>query len=438
MKRWIFTAILLMLMMPCNGRAEDVIRKGESLNLERCIEIALLKHPNIMASKYTVNVNQNRVGQAEANYYPQINGTAGYRKYSSVSGVTSANTTVSSSALSRGTAGSFDQYASSVTLSQNIYDFGKTPTQVSIQDLNLDSSRLDMKNVSDQIIFNVRQAYYGVLQTKRNRDVSAETVKQFQQHLEQAKGFYEVGTKPKFDVTKAEVDLSNAKLNMIKSENALRIAIVNLNNAIGIPDAPEYTVEDSLAFEAYDIPFEEAIKKAQENRPDLKSIIRKGNAAEDSIELSKKGYYPTLTGNAAYNWSGETFPLEHGWNIGATLSFPIFSGFLTTYQVGESRANLNLLKANEELLRQNISLEVQQAYLNLKEAAERVPTAELAVKQAEENFAIAEGRYATGVGNPVELTDAEVALSNAKTAYIQALYDYKVATASLQKAMGER
>ncbi|MBI5039191.1 MAG: TolC family protein, partial [Nitrospirae bacterium] len=94
--------------------------------------------------------------------------------------------------------------------------------------------------------------------------------------------------------------------------------------------------------------------------------------------------------------------------------------------------------ANEELLRQNVFLEVQQSFLNLKEAEERIPAAELTVKQAEENFEIANGRYTAGVGNPIEVTDAEVALSNARRDYIQALYDYKIAQASLGKAMGVR
>jgi outer membrane protein TolC len=307
-----------------------------------------------------------------------------------------------------------------------------------IQNLNLDSSRSDLENVSEQIILNVKQTYYGVLQAKRNRDVSSETVKQFQQHLEQAKGFYTVGTKPKFDVTKAEVDLSNAKLNLIKAENSLKLAIVNLNNAMGVPDAPEYILEDNLSFQKYNITFEDALAKAYKDRPDLQSIIAKKQAAEETIELAKKDYYPSLTGNAAYSWSGEKFPLDRGWNIGATLSFPIFSGFLTKYQVEEANANLNVLSANEEALRQTVFLEVQQAYLNIKDAEERIPTAELTVKQAEENFEIANGRYAAGVGNPIEVTDAEVSLTTAKTAYIQALYDYKVAWASLEKAMGVR
>jgi outer membrane protein TolC len=267
-------------------------------------------------------------------------------------------------------------------------------------------------------------------------EVSAESVRQFEQHLEQAKGFFTVGTKPKFDVTKAEVDLGNAKLNLILAENALRLAVVNLNNSFGVPDAPEYTLEDNLSFQKYDITLEDSLSKAFQDRPDLKSVVARRQASESSIDLAKTGYYPVLTGNAAYSWSGEKFPLEHGWDVGAALSFPIFSGFLTKYQVQEAKANLNVLKANEESVKQTVISDVQQAFLNLKAAEQRVPTAKLNVEQARENLDIANGRYSAGVGNPIEVTDAEVSLITAKTSYIQALYDYKVAQASLEKAMG--
>jgi outer membrane protein TolC len=415
--------------MPFKAGAEEIIKKGELLNMERCIEIALKRQPAIIAAMNTANASQSRIGQAQANYYPQIDWTS------------SANRTSSGARSSFGFKTSsvrFNSYSTGATLNQNIYDFGKTAAQVKIQRLNYDSSLSDVENTSEQIILNVKQTYYGVLQAKRSRDVSAETVKQFEQHLEQAKGFYEVGTKPKFDVTKAEVDLSNSKLNLIKAENALRIAVANLNNAMDVPNAPGYEVEDNLSFKKYEMKFDDAVSKADQNRPDLKSIIVKKQAAESSVELAKKGYFPVLTGTAGYDYAGNTFPLERGWNIGATFSFPVFNGFLTKYQVEEAKENLNVLRANEESLRQSVFLEVQQAYLNLKEAEDSIPTAELTVQQAQENFEIANGRYAAGVGNPIEVTDAEVLLANAKLSHIQALYNYKVSQSSLEKAMGIR
>ncbi|MBI5193939.1 MAG: TolC family protein [Nitrospirae bacterium] len=432
MKYYLISAIILLLVLitPFEAVADELINKGDSINLEKCMEIALLRHPGIIASKNTVNANQGRIGQASANYYPQLNWSAGYKRLSAESKTTPSGTNTADT----------NQYTSSLSLNQNIYDFGKTSSQVTIQELNLESSRSDLENISEQVLLNVKKSYYGVLQARRNRGVANETVKQFEQHLEQAKGFYEVGTKPRFDVTKAEVDLSNARLGLIKSENALKIAVANLNNAIGLPDAPEYSIEDNLTFQSFPITFEEALSEAYKYRPDIRSISAKVRAAEYSIDLTEKGFYPLITGNAAYNWTGESLGSindNKSWNIGATLSFPIFSGYSTTYQVEESSANLSVLKANEELLRQNVFLEVQQAYLNLHEAGERIPAAELTVRQAEENRDIAKGRYDAGVGSPIEVTDAETVLTNAKTTYIQALYDYKISQANIEKAMGK-
>ncbi len=413
----------LMMFLPSVAGAADLIGKGETLDLQRCIAIALERHPAILASAHTLRAGESRVGQARSGYYPQLNGSAGYSRTDPMS--TAAGQT-------------YDSYSSSISLNQTIYDFGKTSTQVKIQELNRDSSRSDLESVRTQVIFGVKQAYWGLLQTGRNRDVAREVVGQFEQHLDQARGFFEIGTKPKFDVTKAEVDLSSAKLNLLKAENAFHLARVSLNNALGLPEAPDYEVADQLSFQRAEVDLEGAIRKAYDRRPDLQAIAVKKKALEQSIELARKADYPSVSGNANYGWGGGNFPLDQGWSFGAQLNVPLFNGFLTKYQVEEARANLDVLAANETLLRQTIYQDVKQAWVNLEDAANRIATAELSVRQATENLDLANGRYASGVGSPIEVTDALVAASNAKTAQISALYDYKLAQASLEKATGER
>ena len=124
------------------------------------------------------------------------------------------------------------------------------------------------------------------------------------------------------------------------------------------------------------------------------------------------------------------------WSFGATLTVPIFSGFSTPNQIAEAKANLKNLEAQEETLRQNIRLEAEQAYLSRKEAMERITVTEKTLDQAKENYDLASGRYQVGVGQPLEITDAEVLLANARANHIQALYDFKVAEARIDKAMG--
>jgi outer membrane protein len=427
LKQIIMIVFLVVFIIPFQADAEDIIKKDESLSLERCIEIALKRQPAIIASMSEADASRSRIGEAQANYYPQIDLIASAARVS-VGPRTSFGFETSSVI--------YNSYSTGATLNQTIYDFGRTASQVKVQELNYDSSISALENVSQQIVFNVNEAYYRVVQAKYSKTVAEDNVKQAQQHLEQAQGFFEAGTRPKFDVTKAEVDLSNAKLNLIRADNNLKISIVNLSNSMGVTDAPEYSIEENLSFEKYEITFENALSHAYENRPDLKSIIIQKQAAASSIELAKKDYYPVLAGTAGYDYAGNDFPLKKGWNIGATLTFPIFSGFLTKYQVEAANANLNVLKANEESLRQLIFLEIKQAYLTLRAAEDAIPTAKLGVEQAKENLDIANGRYTAGVGNPIEVTDAEVGLTDARNAHIQTLYVYKVAEASLKRAMG--
>ncbi len=430
--------------MPPSDQAEKndrsgggMITQGEMLTVSKCIDIALKKNPSIVAALNTVDVNQSRVGEARSNYYPQLNATGTFDRISPVPGT---------SAAPLGVRPRFNQYTASINLNQMIYDFGKTSSSVDASKFNLESSRFDLNTSQDTIALSVKQAYYGVLQAKRNRDVAADVIKQFQLHLDQAEGFYNVGTKARIDVIKAEVDLSNSKLSLINAENALKIAWVTLNNVMGVPDAPEYTIEDNLSFQQYPITLEEATGRAFEYRPDLQSIVAKRQAAEANISFAKSGYYPVLSGNASYNSASTDIPpsalwqggLDHGWDVGVALTIPLFSGFLTSHQVAEAKSSLYVLKANEESLRQQIILDIRQAFLNLQAAEASISTSDIALKQARENLDLANGRYSAGVGSPIEVSDAFATYVTAQAAYTGSLYNYKLAQANIEKAMGAR
>jgi outer membrane protein len=425
---------------PASGQylsGQMIIRSGDTLALNQCIEIALKENPDIQAAAGTVNISSSRVGQARSAYYPQINASAAYAKGVPVTGARSTSTVSGSSA---GSGLRYEQYAGSITLNQNILDF-RTSSLVDVAKYRFESSRADLITVENNVVLMVKQAYYGVLQAKRNKDVAADVIKQFELHLEQAQGFYEVGTRARIDVIKAEVDLSNARLNLINAENSLKIAWVNLNNAMGVPDAPLYAIEDNLSFHAFDIGLEEATRMALINRPDLRSIIAGRQAAESNVSVARSGYYPVLSGSAGYNKSGtdlHTYNLNEGWQAGVLLTIPVFEGFLTSHQVAEAKSNVYVLKANEESLRQQILLEVRQAYLNIEAAEASISTTELAAKQAKENLDLANGRYAAGVGSPVEVSDAFATYISAQANHTSALANYKIARAAIENAMGLR
>jgi len=399
------------------------VKPGDRLTLQQCIDIALQRNPSISAAEYSVNAAAARVGQARSAYYPQINLSGNYSKFSSYVDPTN---------------GSQNLYQGNAELTQNILDFGRTPSQVRVQRLGEDAARSDRRNTVSQVVFGVKQAYYNFLQAEKNGDVAVETVKLTQDQLDQANGFFDAGVKSKYDVTTAEVNLSNARLAQIRAENNVQIARVTLKNAMGAPDLPDFAIEDTLAFQKSPVSFEEAVQRAYTNRPDLQSVLATKEAFQESVALARTGHYPTLTGNATYTRAGDVFvPELSGWSAGVTLNIPLFSGFLTSYQVKEAKQNLYLQQANEETLRQSILLDVQQAYLNLRALDDGVVVAELTVRQSQENYDIVTGRYNAGVGSPLDVTSALVGLANAKTNYIAALANYKIAEAALLKAMGE-
>lgn len=444
-KTWISEMLLLTLLtlfLWPSVSSGQTISPGETLTLSRAIELALKTQPTILAGIGAVRANEARIGEAKSSYYPQLTASGTYSRISrpstggpTTTAIPSSNgiTTVSSSGT-----GIFDQYTSSAGLSQLVYDFGKTASTVKVQDLNTQSSRFDLRNTQDQVIFTVKQAYYNFLLAIRTRDVAKESVANFQKHLEQARGFFEVGTKPKFDVTKAEVDLGNAQLSLIKAENQVRLARVNLNNAMGIPDAPDYTLQDILSFVKYELPFDAALQKAFAQRADLQSLIQKKDSSKESINLARKGYFPVVNASASYYYTGTNFPLADGWNYGLNLTAPIFTGFLTKFQVAEAKANYDAASATERSLRLNVISQVQQGYVLLRQADESIATSEITVRQAKENVDLALGRYQAGVGSPLDVSDALTALANAQVAYVSALTDYKNAQASIEVAIGAR
>ena len=408
-----------------NALAADLIAKGDVLNLQQCIEIALKIHPSINAATSNVRITDSKIGQARAGYYPQLTLQSVYQR-------------IGPPSTSIINPDPYNQYSNTLSLSQTIFDFGKTYNQVEIQSLGKESSQADLQDASGQVILGVKQAYYGYLQAKKSQGVAIETVNQFQQHYEIAKVFFETGKTSKIDVTSAEVNLSNAKINLLKAENARRIARITLTNAMGIMNAPEYEIKDDLDYLPYEVSMDEALQNAYKNRPDLLSTLKKKEGLEKTIYLSKKGYLPVLAGSAAYGYTGNEFIVDKdkSWSVGVTLTFPLFTGLSTKYQIDEAKANLDVLRANEDSLMQKVYLQVESAYLSLKEAAERISAGKIIVKQAEETVELAKGRYAAGVGSSIEITDAMITLNNAKMTYINALADYSVAQANLEKAMG--
>lgn len=409
----------------------------DRLTLDQAIALAVRAHPSISAARGSSRLQEARLGVVKADRYPQVDLTANYRRGTANFAPTSQTGSSLNRIATGGTSNeTFNNYTAALSLQQRIFDFGQTGAAVEAAREGLRARRLDEEATVKNVVVNVKVAYFGLLGERHLVRVNEETVRQFEEHLRQAKGFFEIGTRPKFDVTKAEVDLTNARLNLIRAKNAAEVARLTLANAIGLPNQPVGQLEELLDFRRVEIGQAEALSEALERRPELRSLQASLRAGEASVRAAQRSFYPVFSGIADYTYRGQEFPLVWNWDVGLNLTFPLFSGYLLKSQLAEARANLMTVEANQEALRQSILLEVRQASLNLTEAEERVRLSDLVVRQAEENFALANGRFQAGIATSVERTDAQVLLTNARTQQIQALYDYKVAEAHLEKAIG--
>jgi len=407
-----------------------VIAEGERLSLERCIEIAIANQPAIHQQHHTLDMNEAALGMARSDYYPQLDLTAGLRRYNRVSQFGDPYTPLS-------------QYGyrwseNNLTLKQKLYDFGKRESVVAAARLQVDAARADRDNQIAATVNSVKTAYYQVLRSLRTREVAEEAVDQYRRQLDQARLFFEAGKKPRFDVTQGEVNLGNARIDLIGAENDLAYARVVLSAAMGYEGSASYEIEDRLVDAPFSIGEEEAVDYALKHRQDMKSLLAQKEAAQKAVETARKDYYPSLDASAGYDVSGSQAPLSQGWNAGVSLSWNLFKGMATSKGVEKALANQRIVEARVAGLRLTIRQEVRKGLLDMKKARETIVNAEIQVRQASENLELANLRYRTGLGTPLDVTNATVAYSNAKLTRIAAQYNQVIARANVEKAMGNR
>ncbi len=407
-----------------NNTAEVI---SDSLTMEQAVRIALGHQPLLRSAEASVRSASSSVTQAQSNYFPSLSLNA--------SGTRTGGAFVFNPSFPARTQ-FYNNYSTGASLQQTIYDFGKTGGRVSASEDLYSASSFDYNSTRDNVVMNVELAYIAFVQAQRLVGVDEEAVKQAEDHLKEAQAFYKVGSRPQFDVTKSEVDLANANVNLIRARNQVRIAKVQLENAMGVHPAQAYAVQNTFDTTSFAMPLDSAKAIALESRPEVSAAEARVRANQALASAAWDQNLPSLALSGSYTWNGFDFPLVSRWTGGITLSVPLFQGFNVEAQVQQAEANTDAAQASLDLLKESVRLDVEQNYLSLKEAGERIGASAKLVTQAVENLKLAEGRYNSGVGSPIEITDAQVTLSNARITYIQALADYNSSLIRLQKAMG--
>ena len=412
-----------------NSQIEYTQMNGE-VTLSDCIKLAITHHPTIMSAISNSEIYKTRIGQAWSNYFPTIGAGVSYSRNDMLMSTMPSN-------MSRMMVQRYNMfYVPTLSANMLFFDFGKTKANADMAKRNYEASRYDAESSIETVIYNVKVAYYNMVFAEIQKAVYEETVKDFELQLKQARAYYEIGKKAKIDVTTAEYNMGNAKVNLIKAKNTLELAAVELANAVGIPELENVILKDKMNNKKYDVNFPDLLKTAESSRPALLSAKKAMDAAELNVRAAKRAFTPDLSGFASYDHGGRQIDSDYGYQFGVQLNYSALNLMLLKKQVDEAKATYQKYVADYEQQKQNVYLEVKSAYISLLNSHDSLGVSKLALQQAKERQYQAFRRYQVGLGDAIEFKDAENSYLNAQLDYYSNLLNYNVNAAELERVIG--
>jgi len=406
------------------------------LTLQDAMEITLRSHPQYRQAIHTYQANKEIIGQALSNYLPHVSAGAGYT-YETGNFVISPGFPPSLySIIQPPNNTGYNYYQAQINVSETLFTFGQRVTQVRQARFNAKSSADQARWTLYTLLSNVEIAYDTLAEDVLLVDAAQKTLKDYEEQEQVAEGENQVGTASKFDVLNAQVNRSNAQLNLITAKNNVKIARVGLLNAMGVSYGGDFHVIPSLEFDLMNDDLDKLLMKAIKHRPDFISAKDSVNASWQNELYYKSTYLPSIGATGGYSYASMFLPMTYNWFMGATISVPIFSGFLTVHQVAQAQKTMAASQDALESLRQNVIMQVKQDFFNLKTSVERIDTVKTLLEQAKESLRLAEGQYRVGVGSAVAVTQAEADLASARAQFVQSVYGYKIARANLIRDIG--
>jgi len=329
-----------------------------------------------------------------------------------------------------------------VQATQNIYTGGQVRAAINIAKFAEDSSYFSLRDTIDQTVDNVRQQFYTVLLNRALIEVQEESVKLLGDQLKDQQNRFEAGTVPRFNVLQAEVALANQQPQLISARNAYIISEFQLARTLGIDPGPTgqttYNAVGELKVFERPLGLRNAIQMAIEHRPFLKVQRLTILIQKEQVKVALAGYKPQISAVGGYQvrnlpTSNRLDDVVNGWFFGINGSWNFFDGFMTYGSVKAARASLESARVNYDDSVHQVEQEVQQAYANVQTARETIRSQEKTVEEALEALRLASERLAAGAGVQLDVLNAQVALTQARTTDYQALANYDTALSELDR-----
>jgi len=404
-------------------------QETQKLSLADAENIAIKNHPRIQAARYLAAAARAQVTQANSAYYPQAAGNL-------TGAEAEHDSRISAGALNNPII--YDRYAYGVTVGQLVTDFGRTHELVKSSSLHAQAQKENVTTSRADVLLNVDRAYYSVLRAQAVLKVAEDTVKNRQLVADQITALEKNKLKSGLDVSFANVDLAQAQLLLIQAQNGVEASYADLSAALGYSDEKTFTLAEEAVPPAPSPNVSELISQALQNRPELIGGRLDVRSAQTYATAERDLWFPTISavgtaGLAPYREE----PLGSRYAAaGFDVNIPLFNG----HQFGALRAEANAqAQAQEQYLRdlQNgIIREVHKAWLEANAEFQRLSVTQQLLSQATQALDLAQQRYKLGLSSIIELSQAQLNMTQAEITQASAKYDYEDAISALNFQVG--
>jgi outer membrane protein len=434
---------LILLILAAVGQAFPAAQESKPmivLTLDDAVAMALRQNPFYLASQEREMQAKAQVRAAVSQFLPSLN-AQGTNTLDEKLFVLEFPSLIPGQPPQRISIDFTKNYQTALSFSLPLFAGGRLTAGYKQAGYGLKASQESVRLSEQETIFNAKRAFYGFLLAREFSAVADEALALAEKFRENVKNLYEVGMASKFDFLRSEVQVANLKPQAIRARNSIEVAALGLKTVLGIELDTPIEVKGELAAPSLDAVSEAIVEEALADRPELRQLDYQRRMAGEMLKIARGSLLPTVGIGGLYNlWSDNLNFKKGSWQnyyaINLSVTVPIFNGFASRAQIGQSKAMIRELDWTRKGLSEAIALEVRQAVLARTQARDTLTSQEKNVEQAREAVRIAELNYAEGLATNLDVSTAQVALSQARTNYSQALYDCVISQAQLEKAVG--
>ncbi len=417
----------------------------ESVTLRQAVQMAIEKNPSIHAADASTNAAGNRIKEARAGFLPKVNYTESWTRSDNPVFVFSSLLT-----QRQFTAANFDlgalnhpdflnNFQSLVTADQTLFDAKQTKRAVKTAELSRDAAREGRRLTETEVIANVARAYYGAVLGVAQLDAANQAVKSAEADLERAQTVRAAGMSTDSDVLSIRVHLAAMKEQQVRRSADLEVAYAALNDAIGLPLETKLTLATALTPQTLSgKALADYETTSLQERAEARQAKLAVNIAESQSAAARSNLLPKVALHGAMEADRQQFYDKGGanWTVSASLQWNLFNGYSDKARIEETKSLIKTSEAERERASSTIRLQVRRAYADLTAAAQRIDLAKASVDEAEESLRIVKNRYGAGITTVTELLRTETAAFEARTRYLAAVHDQRVAAMLLEMAAG--